>query len=391
MTIKVSIICTTDSDLETLSKLDCTDIGVDIFVHVGSAQTVASVIQMDQPDYLLLDLPLSDELSMQWIETALTESPGTHMAVVSPDRSVEFLTKAMRSGVREVMSGPMSPLTVQLAVKNARLKGTETHHPARRRGKVFALIPSKGGAGATFLATNLAYTLSKMDKRVLVLDLNLYFGDASIFLGDKTVVSTVVDLASQAQRLDPILLDSAMIKLSENLHILPAPELPGDLSKVSTQGIEKIIDIARNQYDFVIIDVSSNLDDLTLMALDMADGIYMTLQLNLPFIRAAKHMATIFQSRGYALDKLKLILNRYQGGGTIDLEDVENATKLKVYLTIPNSHTAVSESINQGIPLLELAPRDPVSRALQKWSHELVPVAIAPFPNGWLHKLIKAA
>lgn len=391
MSIHVSVICSAEAECLALSAPDLLERGMVITTQLGNVDSLADVLLRDQPDVVLLELADNDSHGLETIAQALCQAPATHLVLVSAEHSEAFLLRAMRAGVREVMAGPMSPLTVQLAVKHARLNTTVSNRRVGKRGKVIALIPAKGGAGATFLATNLAYTLSKMDKRLLVLDLNMYFGDASVFLGDKAAVSNVIELASQVQRLDAILLRSAIIPLSENLHILPAPELPEDISKVSIQGIEKIIEIARNQYDFVVIDISSSLDEVALRALDLADVIYIAMQLSLTFIRAAKHMVRVFQSRGYTRDKLELLVNRYESGGTIDLGDVESATMRKVSLTIPNSHFAVTESINQGIPLPELAPRDRVSRAIRDWAAVLVPTASAPKPRGWLHKLIRTA
>lgn len=388
MSIKVSAICTSEATLAALNAPDPTRTGVVFTAQTGSAQTLASVLRREQPDVVLLDFPAADEPAMELIEAALMKAPGTHMVLVSPDRSVEFLTRAMRAGVREILPAPMSEMTVQHVVNHA-----QGHQSIRSRqqdvvGQVLALIPAKGGAGATFLATNLAYALSRLGKRVAVIDLNLYFGDAVIFLGDKKVVSNLVDLARQTQRLDSALLDSSMIKVSEHLHVLAASESPEDANEVSVVGVEKIIELARSHYDFVILDVSSTLDQVAVKALDLADTICLTLQLNLPFIRAAKHMTTVFRGLGYSRDKLSVIVNRYEKGDTINLADVEKATLLKIGRTIPNSHISVNASVNQGIPLLELAPRDPVARALHDWAQELAPVPVQR-NKGWLDGLKK--
>lgn len=388
MTIKVSAICSSEAIRAALNAPDSTRTGVVFAAHTGSAQTLASVLRREQPDVLLLDFPVADEQAMEQIELALIKAPGTHLVLVSADRSVEFLTRAMRAGVREVLPGPMSPMTVQQAVNH--VQGHQSIRSRQREvaGQVIALIPAKGGAGTTFLATNLAYALSKQGKRVALLDLNLYFGDAAIFLGDKKVVSSLVDLARQTQRLDSALLDSSMIKLSDHLHLLAASELPEDVNEVSIEGVEKIVEIARNHYDFVLLDISSTLDQVAVKGLDLADTICLTLQLNLPFIRAAKHMAAVFKGLGYTHEKLKVIVNRYEKGGTINLEDVEKATMLKIGRTIPNSHIAVTASVNEGVPLLEMAPHDPVARALHDWAQELAPVPV-PTNKGWLHGLMK--
>lgn len=388
MTIKVSAICTSEATLAALNAPDPTRTGVVFVAHTGSVQTLASVLRKDQPDVVLLDLPVSDEQAMEQIEAALMKAPGTHMVLVSPDRSVEFLTRAMRAGVREVLPEPMTPMTVQQAVEHAQGHTSISSRHRDHVGQVLALIPAKGGAGSTFLATNLAYALSKQGKRVAVLDLNLYFGDVAIFLGDKKVVSSVVDLARQAQRLDSALLDSSMIKVSDHLHVLAASESPEDVNEVSPAGLEKIIELARSQYDFVVLDVSNTLDPVAVKVLDLADTIYLTLQLSLPFVNAAKRMVAVFRVLGYLSDKLSIVVNRYEKGGDIDLPDVEKATMLKIGRTIPNSHLAVNASVNQGIPLLEMAPRDPVARALHEWAQELAPTAVPP-SKGWLHGLMK--
>lgn len=387
MSIKVSAICTTQATLAALQLPDPARTGVALSADIGSAQTLAGVLRRDRPDVVLLDFPALDEQAMEQIEEALSHAPGTHMVLVSPDRSVEFLMRAMRAGVREVLPAPMSTQTVQQAIKHAQ------GHPSLRgrqrevTGQVLALMPAKGGAGSTFLAANLAYALARQGKLVAVLDLNLYLGDAVLFLGNSNVVSSVVDLARQTHRMDATLLDASMIKLGNNLHVLAAPESPENVKEVQAEDIQKIIELARSRYDYVVLDVSSMLDPVTIKALDMADTIYLTLQLNLPFVRAAKLMVAVFRALGYSNSKLNVVVNRYEKSGDISLADVEKATALKVGRTIPNSHLVVNASVNQGVPMLELAPRDPVTRALQDWAQELAPVK-APSHKGWLQGLL---
>ncbi len=387
MTIKVSVICTTEDGLDALNQPHASLADSVIEIQKGSAKTVAAMMQREHPDIVLLDMPENDAPAMDQVEQALTESPGTHMVLVSSDRSTEFLMRAMRAGVREVLPAPMSAATVQAAVQSA--KGHRAFGARQRTalGKVIAVIPAKGGAGATFLATNLAYALSKQHKRVAVIDLNLYFGDASLFLGDRIAVSSVADLSRQTYYLDAALLDASMVKVSEYLHVLPAPESPDEVHDVSCNGLEKIISLARNQYDFVILDLSGALDPVAVKALDLSDSIYLTLQLNLPFIRAAKRMASVFKGLGYPKEKLNVVINRFEKRGEISLSDVEKSTLLRVTRTIPNSHDACTASVNQGVPMLELLPNDSVSRALRDWAQELAPLPPQRSSN-WLRELL---
>ena len=383
MSIKVSAICTNTEDLAALSR-PAVGAGAVFSAHMGSVQTLDEVLNSDQPDVLIIDVPVPDEPAMKRIESALAKALATHLVLVSPDRSVEFLMRAMRAGVREVLPAPLTVATVQQVINHAQGYPLINGRHQNAAGRVYALIQAKGGSGTTFLATNLAYALSKQDKRVVVLDLNLYFGDAAMFLGNSNAVSSVVDLARQTHRMDATLLASSMIKFGDNLHVLPAPESPENINEVTPAAMEKIVDLARSQYDFVILDVPSMLSPVTIKALDLSDSIYLTLQLNLPFIRAAKLMVAVFRTLGYPNEKIRLIVNRYEKSGDVGLPDVENATGLKVHRTIPNSHKAVNSSINQGVPMIDLMPGDPVALALTNWAELLAPTKIPRAARSWL-------
>lgn len=390
MNFKVSALCNSEGTVAALNAAAANLAGVVLSAQMGSPQTVASVLRREQPDVMLLDFPSTDEFAVQQVESALLKAPATHMVLICPDRSVEFLMRAMRAGVREVLPAPLGAATLLQVIE--RLKTGQLVHAGSHsaNGQVLAMIPAKGGAGATFLASNLAYALSRQGNRVALLDLNLYFGDASIFLGDKPVVSSMLDLARQSARLDAALLSSSMIKINENLHLLAASESPEDVSEVSAADIEKIIELARTHYDFVLLDVSSTLDPVAVKALDLADMVCLVLQLNLPFLRAAKHMAAVFRQLGYPREKISVIVNRYEKLRTINLGNVEKATLLKIGRTIPNSHAAVTASVNEGVALIEKAPRDAVARALQDWVRELVP-GCEESSRHWWQRLIQDA
>ena len=386
MNLKVSVICT---QMETFAALNTPNpefSDVSLSVTTGSAQTLANVLRRQQPEVVLMDIEESDEETMLLIESALKIAPGTHAVLVSPDQSTALLMRAMRAGVREILPAPMTAETLKQAINHARGHLSLAKPQDNKIGQVIAMIPAKGGAGATFLAANLAFALSKLGKRVAVLDLNLYFGDLILFMGSHKVGSNLFDLARQGERLDAALLDSSMVKVSDQLHILAASDTPEHASEISTTGLDRLIELARNQYDFVVLDLSSMLDEVTLKALDFADNIYLTMQLNLPSLHAAKRIVTFFRDRGYPLDKLGIVVNRFEKGGYISLEDVAKTTHSKIDRTIQNSFSAVSASMNQGIPILELSPRDPVAKALVEWAHELAPSNEAVKKN-WLARL----
>ncbi|UUZ75866.1 AAA family ATPase [Polaromonas sp. P1(28)-13] len=232
--------------------------------------------------------------------------------------------------------------------------------------------------------------MAEQHKRVLVIDLNLYFGDAALYITtDHKPSASVVDMALQAGRLDAMLLESSVLRTQGNVHILPAPELPGQLEAVTPDALDAIILQARMEYDFVMLDMSRTLDPMAVKALDLADRIYMTLQLSLPAIQGVKRLATVFHGLGYASSKLSVVVNRFDKGGVIRLEELERAANVSVKRTVPNSEEAVAASVNQGVPLIQLAPRDPVARVLQEWAQELSPVMVKP-SKSWFQVLTRS-
>lgn len=377
MTTRVTFICSSKKQCDELLAQTPGMWGVEFTAHIGSARTLLAVLQKEWADVVLLDFPVADEQALEQIEAATLQVSGTPVLLVSPDQSMSFLKSAMRAGVRDILPAPVTVDTVQRAVDYVQESKSISSRFPGAGSMVLAFVPVKGGAGATFLATNLAEALAEQHKRVLVIDLNLYFGDAALYVANRQPSASVVDMALQARRLDATLLASSVLRTQGDVHILPAPDLPGQLDAVTPDALEAIILLARMEYDFVMLDMSRALNPMAVKALDLADRIYMATQLSLPAIQGLKRLAMVFQGLGYA-GKLSVVVNRLDKGGAIRLEELERAANLAAKRTLPNSEAAVAASVNQGVPLIRLTPRDPVARALQEWAQELSPVMVKP-------------
>lgn len=387
MTIKVSFICSGKEARDTLVAQVAPVHGVEFHAHVGTAKNLMTVLLNERPDVVLLDYPVEDEAALELVEAATLKAPGTHVVLVSPDSSLEMLKRAMRAGVRDILPAPMSPSTVQRAVDYVRASHSVGSRFRHAGGSVLAFVPVKGGSGNTFLATNLGYALAEQKKRVLVVDLNLYFGDAAMYVTERKPATSVVDMMGQTHRMDSALLDASVLKVTDEFHLLAAPALPYQINELTPDSLESFLTLARWEYDFVILDLSRTLETIAVKALDVADRIYLTTQLSLPAVEDAHRISTVLQGLGYTEDKLRLIVNQYEKRGAIGLEEVERATKVKVKRTIPTSMDAVNASINQGVPLLKMSPRDPVARALLDWAQELSPVSIK-HEKSWLQNML---
>lgn len=319
------------------------------------------------------------------VERITSQYPSLAMILAAVDPSNDFLLKAMRLGVREVLALPFKPEAVKDVVDRLRQRLAPASRP---QGKVIVFQPSKGGSGATFLASNLAFALSQGNRQVALLDLNLQFGDAALHVTDLNGNTTVADIAQNIQRLDEEFLMSSMIRVTPDFGVLPSPESPDGALLVRPESVQRMLEVARGRFDYVIVDIDRNLDPVSIRALDCADTIMVVLQLTLPFIRDAKRLLTVFDSLGYSRDKVRVIVNRYQKGGDIDLADVEATLGVQVGYTLPNSFNAVVASINQGTPIVRLDPNDKVSKALMDIVRHMERRSGTPV-GGWLSRLFK--
>ncbi len=376
MTSKISLICVSPEQREQVVRDFARPQGTDITVHVGGARTLLAVLQKEQPNVVLLDLPEPDDSDFELIDAATQRVTGAMVLLVSRDASMNTLKRAMRAGVRDVLSAPLSGETLKVALDYLREARANTSRFGDSAGEVHAFIPAKGGCGATFLATNLAYVLAKSGRRVLLIDLNLYFGDAATYLTDRKAPATVVDMARQAQRLDSALLESSVLKVRENLNVLVAPDMPYQLEQVTAESVAAIIELARTEYDFIVLDLGRAMDPPTVKALDVADRIVMVVEQSLPALKDARRMAQVFDGLGYGRDKVRMVINCFAKSSLIRAEDVEKATGLSVARQIPASDEAVRAAINHGDPLPRLTPKDPVAKALQQWAQELSPMTV---------------
>ena len=164
--------------------------------------------------------------------------------------------------------------------------------------------------------------------------------------------------------MDGAFLASCLVHVTPNFGVLAAADDPAHKVDMQPEHMDRILAVARQHYDYIVLDVGRQIDALSLRALDSADAIYPVLQLALPDIRDGRRLLDIFRSLGYPGERLRLIVNRYEKGGRLRLADLEQALGAPVVHTVPNDYLAATDSVNQGIPLLQLSRTSAVARSL---------------------------
>ena len=315
---------------------------------------VPELVILDASDVVAEEGELVERLSKQY--------PASTFMLLTREPQQDLLIRAMRAGMREVLPLPLVHRAFHEALD--RIAVAAGLSPARE-GKVLAFISCKGGSGATFLSTNFGYALAALaDKKVLLIDLHGQFGDATLYVSDQKPAMTLSDICAQISRMDGAFLDSCLVHVASNFGVLAAADDPNRTVDMKPEHMDTILRIARQHYDFVVLDVGRQIDAISLRALDQADTIYPVLQLALPDIRDGRRLLDIFRSLGYPNQRTRLIVNRYEKGGKLRLTDLEQALGADVVHTVPNDYLSATDSVNQGIPVLQLSRSSNVARSL---------------------------
>ncbi len=316
----------------------------------------------DVPGLVIVDTSEADAADGDLLERLTRHYASAHFMLLTDNHHPDLLIRAMRAGVREVLQMPLVHRALHEAIDRIAASAGVT---SARDGKIFAFIACKGGSGATFISTNFGHALATLaDKKVLLIDLHRQFGDATLYVSDQKPAMTLSDVCQQIARIDGPFLESCLVHVAPGFGVLAAADDPSQMVEAKPEHIDTILRVARQHYDYTLLDVGRQIDAVSLRALDSTDAIYPVLQLALPDIRDARRLLDIFRSLGYVTDHIRLIVNRYEKGGRLRLQDLHAALGAEVLHTIPNDYVAVTDSVNQGIPVLQLARGSAAARSL---------------------------
>jgi pilus assembly protein CpaE len=367
--MKISIISPNKNNLQEMARV-LERLSHLVTIDEGGKSKMRVIAEREQPDVILIEGMCCDLEDLTQVEYVTLNFPRIAVILLCATHTPEFLLNSMRAGVREVLPSPAPSGLLEAAISRvaAKLSGTQS----KPIGKVLAFMPCKGGSGATFLATNLGYQLAET-KSVLLIDLNLQFGDALSFVHDHKPTSTLAHVAHDITRLDPSLLAASSVKITPTYSILAAPEDPAQAVEIKPEHIEEILDMAITQYDFVILDINRNLDTLSIRALDRADRIFPVLQAGLPHLRNANKLLHAFKSLSYPDEKIEMIINRFEKSGDIGLDGIRRSLGAISLHTVPNSYKEVNASITHGDPLLQSSRTNVVTKNLAEFALTLNP------------------
>jgi pilus assembly protein CpaE len=312
-------------------------------------------------DVVIVDLDSNPEYALDLVESICGQGSTTVM-VYSAQANSDLMIRCMRVGAREFLTLPFASGAMAEALVRASVRRPATRPAKKTGGRLLVFFGAKGGSGVTILASNFAIMLAReSDQKVLLIDLDLPLGDAALTLGVAGQYSTV-DALQNASRMDSNFLSKLLRKYSPSLSVLAAP---GKFTKTesSSEAIDRLIAVARQDFDYVVVDSGSRLDLVDTALFEDAATVYLVTQVGIPELRNSNRLVSEFFQR--VVPKLEIVLNRYEPSLLgVDEEHITKALTQPARWKIPNDRATVIRTQNTASPL---ALNDsPISRTIRQ-------------------------
>ncbi len=295
-------------------------------------------------DVIIIDLDSDPEFALDLVENICAKDAATVM-VYSSMADQDLVVRCMRAGAREYLILPFDQNTVAEALVRAAAISRPRPRPAKRAiGRSLVFLGAKGGSGVTTIACNFAIALAQESgQSTLLIDLALPMGDAALNLGIAAEYST--DHALQhPDRLDASFLHKILAKHQSGVSVLAAPSKVPEVD-ASKEAIDKLMFIARQEFDNVVVDVGSRIDLMATSLFREASTIYLVTQAGISELRNSNRLISrFFDDSG---PKLEIVINRFEAGFLgVTEEVITKAISRPVRWKIPDDYDATRQMQN---------------------------------------------
>ncbi|MEI7592678.1 MAG: P-loop NTPase [Actinomycetes bacterium] len=305
--------------------------------------------------------------------------------LVTAELSTEMFQRALRSGVKDVLQAPVetSQLTEAVSRVAAGLMRPAESVPEfdsvetdGELGQVITVFSTKGGAGKSVVATNLAIVLARRSNRpVVIVDADLQFGDVAVML-KLSPRYTVVDAVGMLDKLDLPLLRSLLIEHTPSgVLVLAGPLEPAFADQIGASEMVRIVEMLQTFCSYVIVDTPSYFNDVVLGMIEASNDLVLVAGLDIPNIKNVKIGLQTMRLLNTPMEKIRLVLNRANSKVKLDVSEVERTLGIHAECLIP-SDVAIPQSVNQGEAVVLSSPKSGVARAMNQLADLFISVPV---------------
>ena len=370
------VVCSNDTEYKVALKNKLVDENIEIIGYADIEPSAKVRIQGFVPDvvaFLVSSIDIDQEF-MDFVDDMALDSMGAVPIILTDEVTVDLVNLAAQSGVRQVMDisigGEEFCKNITKLTSKERKHSVTQHTEKKTRSRVYAFFSGKGGVGKTTLCTNTAVALASRGKKTLLIDLDLQFGDADMAL-DVAPNETIVDLSRDLNGISLDSITSSCTTHPSGFLLLASPSSPELAEYVTSAAVKSILDIARNYFEYILMDCGCALVDPVITALENSDTIFMVNDVNILSLKRAKVCMNVIQQLNQG-DKAKLVINKNVKKNNVKISDFENLLGIPAYAVISSDFKSVNSSLNNGQPVVVYKPRSPIARDMNSFVDKIV-------------------
>ncbi len=313
-------------------------------------------------DLLVVACDGYSDRALLFVEGAVKQRPERPVVVICQSSPNGFVRRVFEAGADDIVSLPEAPEGILFALQKA---------VARRQGAAVAtgtalapmicVLGPKGGTGKTLTSCNLGVSLAAGGRRVVIVDLDLQFGDVGLSLG-LAPANTIYDLAKSAGSLDAEKLDGYLTTHSSGVRVLMAPTRPDHAGTVSVEFLREVYAILRASNDYVVVDTPPGFTPEVIASIDSSSHICMVGMLDSLSLKNTKLGLETLELMGYESDRISVLLNRADSRVGISREEVAAIVGRAPDVFVP-SDREIPRSVNEAMPIVASKANSDVARA----------------------------
>lgn len=385
------VACTISRDVQNFDLL-IEDMEAECGENWGDLSLSDAAVFFDQPEadsleFVALAIDQDDEASIDLITDLVRRASAAKIKVlvIAEEVSPIVLHKLLKFGAEEFVPYPLPDGALHDAIQRMREKAEQAQMVAAnlannlkatgdRDGVVLPVHGLAGGTGATTFAVNLAWELANIDDgddamRVCLLDLDLQFGSTSTYL-DLPRREAVFELLQDTDTMDSDSFMQALLAYQEKLHVFTAPSELIPLDIVEQKDIKKIIEVAKSNFDYVVIDMPRTFVQWTETVLSEAHVYFAMTELDMRSAQNTLRVIRALKGEDLPYEKLRYVLNRAPGftdlNGKNRIKRMADSLDIKIEVLMPDGGKQVVQSNDHGVPLSDVAAKNPLRKEIQK-------------------------
>lgn len=300
-----------------------------------------------------LDFATAGSEGFATLEMLQAAAPGLVVVALLSGNDPDVVLQCLRAGATDFLVAPFTPDQVEAVIEKVarRIPASDANASSAR---IVAVMPAKGGCGASSLAANLAFQCKRLGAaRVLLADFDGLTGSMSFLLKTKSTYS-FVDVLHHAGALDHDIWKQMVVDM-RGVDVLLAPDSMVDPT-AELVSATPILDFARQFYDVVIADCGGIAGDWNLSIAEAADEVVLVTSNDVPDLHAAQRALVYLEANDIDPDRVRLVLNRYSETIGLRQDTVESALKKEVLQTLPLDEEALEQAQMEGKPIPSGSP-----------------------------------